>query len=227
VPIASDQEFSGNLADLFSPYSVYVGLTVVAICVLHGSTFIALKTSGPTCERAGVLARRSAPVVALVVVGFAVWTQLTIDRGVVPSVPSVVAVMAVIGAWWLLAESRDGWAFVLTTFTMAAVILTLFADLYPRVMVSSTNSAYSLTVSGTSASSYALKLMTVVALIFLPLVLVYQSWSYHVFRRRIGVENLEPQGDVANPAAAAAAGARDDPATGHGPGGSPSAQPGP
>jgi len=191
VPINSSQEFTGNFLTLLNPYSLYVGLTVTAICVLHGATFIALKTTDPIRERARTLGKRSAPVVAVLVLGFAVWTQIEIDRGVVPGIPPTAAVIAILAVIWLLAEGHEGWAFGLTTFTMAATIFTLFADLYPRVMVSSTNAAYSLTVSNASSAPYSLKVMTVVAVIFLPLVLVYQAWTYYVFRRRISVDDLE------------------------------------
>ena len=79
-----------------------------------------------------------------------------------------------------------------------ATVLTIFIDLYPRVMVSTTNPAYSLTVTNASSSPYALKVMTVVAVIFLPVVLIYQAWTYHVFRRRIGTADLEGAGASAS-----------------------------
>ena len=89
----------------------------------------------------------------------------------------------------------------MTTIAMATTVLTLFADLYPRVMVSSTNSAYDLTVSNTASGPYALKVMTIVAVVFFPVVLVYQGWTYYVFRRRISAADLEEQ----RPAAATTA----------------------
>jgi cytochrome d ubiquinol oxidase subunit II len=92
---------------------------------------------------------------------------------------------------WLLLEGRDGWAFTATTFAMATIVISIFSELYPRVMVSSTNATYSLTVSNASSSPYTLKLMTVVAVIFLPLVLLYQGWTYYVFRKRISTADLE------------------------------------
>jgi len=106
--------------------------------------------------------------------------------------------MAAIAVVWLIREGRDGWAFTMTTITMATTVLTIFVDLYPRVMVSSTNAANDLTVTNTSSAPYALKVLTIVALVFLPVVLLYQGWTYYVFRRRIGTSDLEPQGrDVA------------------------------
>ncbi len=93
--------------------------------------------------------------------------------------------LAVFAAAWLVYERRDGWAFAATTVAMATTVISIFVDLYPRVMVSSTNSAYDLTVSNTAAGGYALKVMTVVVVIFLPLVLAYTAWTYYVFRRRL------------------------------------------
>ena len=93
---------------------------------------------------------------------------------------------------WLVYEHRDGFAFVATTITIAASIGAIFVDLYPNVMVSSTNSAYNLTVHNTASGAYSLKAMTVVVIIFLPLVLVYQGWTYYVFRKRVSVSDFRP-----------------------------------
>ncbi len=161
-----------------------------SLCVLHGATFLSLRTTGEMRERAHAVARRFTIVTGLAVLVFGVWTQITLDRGAVPDLIPVAAVLAVLAVAWLLREGREGWAFAMTTFAMAATVITIFIDLYPRVMVSSTNPAYSLTVENTASSSYALKVMTVVAVVFLPIVLVYQAWTYHVFRRRLSPSDL-------------------------------------
>ena len=92
---------------------------------------------------------------------------------------------AVIAAAWLAADRHDGWAFTCSTLTIALAMLTLFTDLYPNVMISSTNPAYNLTIANTASPSYTLKLMSIVAIVFLPVVLVYTAWNYYVFRKRI------------------------------------------
>jgi cytochrome d ubiquinol oxidase subunit II len=97
----------------------------------------------------------------------------------------IAAMLAVLAAVALVASGRDGWAFTATTITMGAVVVSLFTDLYPRVMVSTLSAANDLTVNNTSSSSYALRVMTVVAVVLLPLVGIYQGWSYYTFRRRI------------------------------------------
>jgi cytochrome bd ubiquinol oxidase subunit II len=101
-------------------------------------------------------------------------------------------VLAAIAAVWLVYERRDGFAFAATTVTIGACILSIFVGLYPNVMVSSTSKAYSLTVHNTASGPYSLKAMTVVVLLFLPLVLGYQAWTYYVFRRRVSRDEFLP-----------------------------------
>jgi len=107
---------------------------------------------------------------------------------------------------WLLRERREGWAFAMTTFAIACTVLSIFIDLYPRVMVSSTSASNSLTVKNAAAGAYSLKVMTVVAIVFLPLVLLYQGWTYYVFRRRVSVTDLEGASTTTPRAATTAAG---------------------
>jgi cytochrome bd ubiquinol oxidase subunit II len=192
VPIDAQQNFTGTFADLLSPYSVFVGLTIVAICVVHGSTFLALKVDGPVRGRASVTARRAAPAAAVAVLVFVTWTQ-TVVGGVIPGLVPVIAVLAAFSTALLVQRGMEGWAFASTTVAMAATVSTIFLSLYPRVMVSSTNSAYDLTIQNTTASPYALKVMTILTVIFFPLVLLYQGWTYYVFRRRIGIPGTAPR----------------------------------
>ncbi|HEY7049836.1 MAG TPA: cytochrome d ubiquinol oxidase subunit II [Jatrophihabitantaceae bacterium] len=185
VPIDQNQEFTGSLADVLQPYALYTGLTLVMLCLVHGSTFLALTTGGVVRTRARRLAARTAPAAGLVVLGFVIWTRISEDKGVLISPLEACAILAVFAAAWLASETREGWAFVATTVALATTVASIFVDLYPRVMVSSTNSAYSLTVDNTASGSYALKVMTIVAVVLLPVVLFYQGWSYHIFHRRV------------------------------------------
>jgi cytochrome bd ubiquinol oxidase subunit II len=120
------------------------------------------------------------------VTGFAVWTQATAGGGAPLSPPGVVAVVAALAAAWLVGRGRDALAFAATAVTMAAVVVTIFVALYPRVMVSTLGSGNDLTITNTSSSPYTLKVMTVTAAILFPVVLAYQGWTYYVFRRRVG-----------------------------------------
>jgi cytochrome bd ubiquinol oxidase subunit II len=158
----------------------------VVLSLLHGASFPAMKTGGDLRDRSIRIARAISARAIAVVVSYVIWTHVTAGRGYLPSVLEIAAMLAVIGATWLVAEGRDGLAFVATAFTMAAVVGSLFVDLYPRVMVSTLPGAPDLTVRTTSSASYSLTVMIVIALVLLPVVIACQAWSFHVFRRRLG-----------------------------------------
>jgi|SRR5215218_202649 cytochrome d ubiquinol oxidase subunit II len=182
VPIGADQEYAGTVVDLLNGYALYCGVTVVLLCLLQGASFLALKTSGEVRDRARRVGRLLGPLTAAAVVGFALWTQATAGRW---SLPLVVAVLAALAAAWQVGRGRDGVAFAATSLTMAAVVVSVFVGLYPRVMVSSLGASSDLTITNTASSPYALKVMTVAAAVLFPVVLAYQAWTYHVFRSRV------------------------------------------
>jgi cytochrome d ubiquinol oxidase subunit II len=192
LPINSSQNYTGSFWDLFQPYAVFTGVTLVLICLLHGATFLCLKTTGDMRERSGMLARRIAPFTGAAVTAFIIWTHVTASTAFFLNVIELLAILAVLAAVWLVYAHRDGFAFAATTVTIAASIISIFVDLYPNVMVSSTNPAYNLTVHNTASNPYSLKAMTVVVIIFLPLVLAYQTWTYYVFRRRVSRQEFQP-----------------------------------
>jgi cytochrome bd ubiquinol oxidase subunit II len=191
LPIGANHEYTGSFWNLFQPYAIFAGITLVSLCVLHGATFVALKTEGDVRVRAGRLARRLAPVTALIVLAFVGWTHVTAGGGGFLNPVELIVALAVLAAWALVRD-HQGWAFTATTVTIGLSIITLFVNLYPRVMVSSANPAYSLTVHNSASTPYSLKVMTVIALVFLPVVLAYQSWTYYVFRRRISDQTFRP-----------------------------------
>ncbi len=134
-----------------------------------------------------------APFTAAAVVGFAIWTHVQSSSTFFLRPLELLAIVAVLAAVWLVYAHSDGFAFTATTITTATCIVSIFVGLYPNVMVSSTNPAYSLTVNNTASDPYSLKAMTVVVLFFLPLVLAYQTWTYYVFRRRVSRDQfIEP-----------------------------------
>ena len=185
LPINSAQDFTGTFWDLLQPYPLWTGITLVLVCALHGAMFLCLKTTDEMRERSWQLARRIAPVTAAFVIGFIIWTHVVAGKAFWLNLIEVTAILAVLAALWLVYQHREGFAFAATTITIASCIITIFADLYPNVMISSTNPAYNLTVHNTASGGYSLKVMTVVVIIFLPVVLAYQTWTYYVFRRRI------------------------------------------
>lgn len=193
VPIDSDGHYAGTFWDLFSPYTVVAGIAVVALFAFHGATFLTLRTVGDVHDRAEHAARRLAlPAVALGAV-FVAWTVgVAMGRNdkdlFPPALPAAIALAALVLAPLFLFRGRNGVAFAMTGLAIAAAVATLFTSLYPRVMVSSPDFGNSLTVGDAASSHYALTVMSVVALVFVPLVLLYQGWTYYVFRHRVGDE---------------------------------------
>lgn len=192
LPINSAGDFTGSFWDLFTGYGLFTGITLVLICLLHGATFLGLKTTGDMLHRSGMAARRIAPFTGAFVIGFIIWTHVTASSAFFLNVIELLAILAVLAAVWLVYAHRSGFAFAATTVTIASCILAIFVDLYPNVMVSSTNSAYNLTVHNTASAHYSLTAMTIVVVIFLPLVLLYQAWTYYVFRRRVSRSEFTP-----------------------------------
>jgi cytochrome d ubiquinol oxidase subunit II len=191
VPLDANHHFTGNLLTLLNPYALLGGLTTLALFVTHGAVFLALKTTGAVRERANRLAGRVGLVAAVLAVVFLGWTQLT--RGDLPSLLlSLMAAIALVGALAANRLGREGWAFVGSAATIALAVIALFVALFPDVLPSTTDAAFSLTTANASSTPYTLGIMTVVALIFTPIVLLYQGWTYWVFRRRLGVEQIPP-----------------------------------
>jgi cytochrome bd ubiquinol oxidase subunit II len=185
LPIDSNHEFTGNFFSLLTGYGLMTGVTMVVLCLLHGATFLALRTTDEIRDRARATARKIGPVAIFLNIAWCVWTLVVIGGGTVPQPTQIFGVIAVIFATVLAGTNNDGWAFVSSGFAIAAAIGQIFIALYPNVMVSSTSHAYNLTVNNAAAGHYGLVVMTVVAVLFFPIVLLYQGWSFHVFRRRV------------------------------------------
>jgi cytochrome bd ubiquinol oxidase subunit II len=193
VPINSSGDFSGTFWDLFSVYTVLGGVTLVLLFAFHGATFLTLRTTGDLCERAAAAARRLSPAAALATAAFLSWTvAVAVDRNdksvFPPILPAVLGIAAVALATLFIVRRRSGLAFAMTAAAAVLWVATVFTSLYPRVMVSSTGFGNSLTIDNASSAHYTLAVMSVVAAIFLPLILLYQGWTYRVFRARIGGE---------------------------------------
>ena len=202
VPLNSSHVFTGGIVDLFSLYTVAAGLAVVAMFALHGATYLTLRTTGDLGERASRAARRLAVPAGVLGIGVAGWTVLVAhnnnDRAILPTtVPAVLTAVALILAVVLTRAGRSGWAFAATGLGAIGFIATLFTGLYPRVLVSDPTFANSLTIQNAATGHYALQVITVAAVIFTPLVLLYQGWTYYVFRRRLGAAG--GPSDVADP----------------------------
>ena len=193
VPIDADMQYVGGFWNLLNPYALLAGVAAVSVFALHGAIFLSLKTKDELVERAHKAAARLwAPTVALVLVAiiaayFA--TDMFSHRGPILWLFALAAGAALLAAGWFIRVRRHGWAFVMSSLTITLTCMTVALGLYPRVMVSSLNSKWSLTIYNASSSHYTLQVMSVVALIFVPLVLLYQGWSSWVFRQRLGRED--------------------------------------
>ncbi|GCE22658.1 cytochrome d ubiquinol oxidase subunit II [Dictyobacter kobayashii] len=189
VPIDSHMEYVGGFWNLLNPYALLGGLAFVALFLLHGAIFLDLKTSGEMNARAHSAAQKLwLPAIILVglyvIIGYFV-TDVFGHLGIDPGVAPIGAGVALALVLWFLRHQRSGWAFIMTGLTIVLSTFTIFQGLFPRVMISSLNPAWNLTIYNASSSPYTLTVMSWVALIFVPIVLGYQAWNYWVFRKRI------------------------------------------
>jgi cytochrome bd ubiquinol oxidase subunit II len=189
VKIDRHHEYAGSFFDLLNPYALLGGLVTLTLFTFHGAVFTALKTVGDIRERARKLAFQVGIATAALALVFLVWTQFDGGDGA-SLVALVVAVLALLGALGANQIGREGWAFALSGVTIVAAVAMLFLTLFPNVMPSTLNDEWSLTVSNASSSSYTLTIMTWCAGIATPVVLLYQGWTYWVFRKRIGTQHL-------------------------------------
>ncbi|MGN6302759.1 MAG: cytochrome d ubiquinol oxidase subunit II [Angustibacter sp.] len=189
VAIDADRQVTSSLFDLLNPYALLGGLTTLSLFALHGAVFLALKSGGAVRERAGLVAARLAPVALVVAGAFAVWTQLAHGKGWTWAAV-IVAALALVGAVAATRMRRDGPAFLLTTLVIVAAVVLIFGSLVPNVMPSTTDPAFSLTTTNAASTPYTLKVMTWIAVGLTPFVLLYQGWTYWVFRQRISAEHI-------------------------------------
>ncbi len=201
VPINSSGDFDGTFWDLFNLYTLLGGVAIVLLFAFHGATYLTLRTTGELCRRAAVAASRLSIATAVVGAAFLIWTvAVAVDRNdkdvFPPLLPALLAIAALLGAVVCVRLARSGWAFVLTAAGALFVVATIFTSLFPRVMVASNDFANSLTVDNASSAHYTLKVMSVVALTVVPIILLYQAWTYHVFRARLGGEENPSPADL-------------------------------
>ncbi|WFB58309.1 cytochrome d ubiquinol oxidase subunit II [Paenibacillus sp. BR1-192] len=189
LPINEEMQLHAGFFDVVNLYTVVGGLTMVMLCLLHGLMFTTLRTLGDLQERARRMARRLLIPVTALFVAFGVMTYFMTDifekRGVALTVLLVLALLAFLLGGYFMNVKRDGWAFGMTGAVIALLVTSVFVGLFPRVMVSSINAAFDLTIYNAASGPYSLKIMTIVAVSLLPFVLGYQIWSYFVFHKRV------------------------------------------
>ena len=189
IPIDAKMQYVGGFFNLLNPFAILPSLAVTLLFILHGASFLSLKTTGEIEQKVKSLVRWLWLLVVLILIIFLITsfsvTDITDRLSVLSIVFPVVAVAAILAAGYFLRKGQFGRVFLMTCLTVAFFVFTIFAFLYPRVIVSSLNPDWSLTIQNAASSPYTLKLMTTVTLIFLPIVMIYQGWTYWIFRKRV------------------------------------------
>ncbi len=193
VKIDAEMNYVGTFFDLLNPYALLGGVASFALFTLHGAVYLDIKTTGEIRERTLHTTLRIGPVATVIVVAFIIATYFATDAiehlGVDPGFVPAASLISLFGAAYFVNTKRLGWGFVMTSLNLGLSVITIFMLLFPRVLVSSLNPEWSLTIYNASSSPKTLTIMSFVALIFLPIVLAYQAWSYWVFRHRVSTES--------------------------------------
>ncbi|MCX7609322.1 MAG: cytochrome d ubiquinol oxidase subunit II [Anaerolineales bacterium] len=195
VPIDANGVFTGNLLTLLNPYGLLGGVATVAVFLLHGAVFLSLKAGGTVQERAEAWAKKLWVPVAVLVLVLAIATLIATDliarRGINPGIFPLSAVTTILLAGWFVNRKQNGWAFAMTGLHIVLTQITFFLILFPRVLISTIDPAFSLDIYNAASSPYTLRVMTIVAAIFVPMVLLYQGYTYWVFRKRVMPEKKD------------------------------------
>jgi len=189
VPIDADMHYVGGFFNLLNPFALLAGVAVLALFTLHGALFLKLKTVGDLRSAAQATANKLwLPVVVLLgllLVSTYFATDILSHLGFGLAILPVTGLVAALLCGYFLKQEKFGWAFLMTVLTIVLTTAATFLMLYPRVMISSLNPAWSLTIQNASSSPYTLTVMSIIALVFVPIVLAYQAWSYWIFRKRL------------------------------------------
>ncbi|WP_061965144.1 cytochrome d ubiquinol oxidase subunit II [Demequina aurantiaca] len=196
VPLDENHEFIGNFFTLLSPFALLGGAVTLLLFLTHGSIFLALKTDGIVRERAESLAKRFAPISLVVAAVWAIWAQLAYSEVVWTWVPLAIAAVGLALAWWFSLQGSFGKAFTANAVAIAGAVVLIFGSMFPDVMPASNDAANSLTVDNASSTDYTLTVMTWVACFLLPVILLYQGWTYWVFRKRISVKHIPEHNEL-------------------------------
>jgi cytochrome bd ubiquinol oxidase subunit II len=190
LPVDADHQVHLSVGALLNAYTLLGGLATAGLFLFYGAVFVTLKTQGAVRDDATRFARWLALPVTAVVATFGLWTQLAHGNAltwIALAVAVIAQLSAVVVVW---RRGGDGWAFAGVMTVVAAVVILLFGSLYPDLVPSTLNPQWSLTIYNASSTPYTLKIMTWAALIFAPLVMLYQGWTYWVFRKRISADRI-------------------------------------
>ncbi len=189
VPIDAHMNYVGTFWDLLSPFTILGGISLALMCTLHGALFLTLRLEGELRNKARQTAKRIGVWTTMAMFLFVVYSYFQTDLfqkvGLDPGSLPVLAGITLLSVPFLVYTEHDGWAFLLNAVTIACSSATVFYDLFPRVMLSSLDPAWNLTIYNAASGHYSLTVMSIIALTLLPIVMAYQLWTYWVFRRRL------------------------------------------
>jgi cytochrome d ubiquinol oxidase subunit II len=188
VDLDASHEYVGGFFALLNPFALLGGVMTALVFLTHGAIFLALKSGGDVRDRAATLAARIAPLTLVVSAAWAIWAQLAYSVTWTWAAVGVAAAGLVATVLTTRAR-REGWAFVTSVVTIVGAVVLIFGSLYPDV-VPAFDPANSLTVTNASSSHYTLTVLTWVAVVLVPFVLLYQGWTYWVFRKRVFAEHI-------------------------------------
>ncbi len=188
--------YHGSFLSLLNPYGLLTGALFVLLFLTHGSLYACVKTEGDLCDKSSATANKLWPALLLVAVVFLIATAFAtrLYNNYMTTMPLLVvpllAVAALIGIKVFLVKGRMLMAFASSCITIVMIVFTGMIGLFPNLIPSSTDTAYSLTIFNSSSSIYTLKIMTVVAFVFVPIVIAYKIWVYRVFRSRVTADTV-------------------------------------
>ncbi|MFT0762416.1 cytochrome d ubiquinol oxidase subunit II [Scrofimicrobium sp. R131] len=185
---------TGGFFSLFTPFTLLGGVMLLLVCLSHGIQFVSLKTDGLVAERANRLAGPVSVVATLLAAVWVVWGQFAYSANVLAWIPLVIAALALItsAAFSQPALRSPGKAFAASAIGIASAVAWIFSAMAPNVMKSAIAPEYSLTIPLASSTNGTLTVMTIVAVVLVPIVLAYTLWSYWVFRDRVGHRDVTP-----------------------------------
>ena len=195
IPIDANMQYTGGFFNLLNWYGLLGGITVILVFSLHGAIFLCMKTDGNLVERAGRATGKlwlpATIAVFLLVIGTYLSTDILKHAGAAGIAMTILTALAILLTGYYLLRGQDSKAFLMTTLTILALIATVFIVMFPRVIISSLNPEWSLTILNAASSSRTLHTMTIIAVIFVPIILIYQGWSYYIFRKRVTTKTEE------------------------------------
>ncbi len=193
VPIDKSMNYVGGFFDLISIYTLLAGITTLLVFTFHGAVFLSLKADKEMEERALKIAKPLgiAAIISAVLLALLSFLQTDLFKSNLALLAAIISILFLVLSFYLVSVKKAKIAMITNGLAIALGVATLFLGLFPRVMVSSIASVYNLTIYNASSSNYTLSLMTKVALIFVPIVLGYQIWTYWIFRKRVTKKDVE------------------------------------